>query len=324
MLAYDENAEPTHLVTRPYPKKGVVRVSSPFTVESESPWRYLPADDDRLTAQQHDSDLAVAVRAALETAGVRIPGEEARLRLDALEPYSEGGSDGHLLTHLANRAADDDSGAAGRVAVAILPDDITVPATLITRAANEAVKIEGVDTLLVVAFAFEAGTGSGAEKRGRLRVLRAQANRDLMIGNLKDTAKDAAFVLVGEPDVCIEPVRSPANHFTCEVKGYEVFDPATGNLRSGRADEIACWMLDADHDGKAFFAHRIHFPGHGKDRQIKRLATALGSRRNRDAWDAMLSLKSTPFPKPQSGEVAVRIITHTGAEMALVLPVPPR
>lgn len=38
----------------------------------------------------------------------------------------------------------------------------------------------------------------------------------------------------------------------------------------------------------------------------------------------MLSLKSTPFPKPQSGEIAVRIVTHTGAEMALVLPVPPR
>ena len=323
MLAYDEEREPTLLVDRPYRKKGVVRVSSPFTVESESPWRYLPADDDRLTAQQHDSDLAVAVRAALETAGVRIPGEKHRLRLGALEPYA-GETGGGLVTHLADRAGEDRNDSAGRVAVAILPDDITVPATLITRAANEAVKIEGVDTLLVVAFAFEAGTGSGAEKRGRLQVLRAQANRDLMIGNLKDKAQDVAFVLVGEPEVCIEPVRSPANHFTCEVKGYEVFDPATGNLRSGRADEIACWMLDADHDGKAFFAHRLHFPGHGKDRQIKRLATALGTRLNRDAWDAMLSLKSTPFPKPQSGEIAVRIVTHTGAEMALVLPVPPR
>ena len=323
VLAYDEEREPTLLVDRPYKKKGVVRVSSPFTVESESPWRYLPADADRLGAQQHDSDLAVAVRAALETAGVQIPGAAERLRLDGLEPYA-GGDGGGLVTHLADRAGDDGDDTAGRVAVAILPDDITVPATLITRAANEAVTIAGVDTLLVVAFAFEAGTGSGAERRGRLRVLRAQANRDLMIGNLKDTAQDVAFVLVGEPEVVIAPAPGPGNHYTCEVQGYEVFDPATGNLRSGRADEIACWMLDADHDGKAFFAHRLHFPGHGKDRQLRRLATALGSRLNRDAWNAMLSLKSTPFPKPESGEVAVRIITHTGAEMAVVLPVPPR
>ena len=292
-------------------------------MESESPWRYLPADADRLGAQQHDSDLAVAVRAALETAGIQIPGAADRLRLDGLEPYA-GENGGGLVTHLADRAGDDGDDATGRVAVAILPDDITVPATLITRAANEAVTIAGVDTLLIVAFAFEAGTGSGAEQRGRLRVLRAQANRDLTIGNLKDAAQDVAFVLVGEPDIEIAPAPGPANHFTCEVRGYEVFDPATGNLRSGRPGEIACWMLDADHDGKAFFAHRIHFPGHGKDRQIRRLATALGSRLNRDAWNAMLSLKSTPFPKPESGEVAVRIITHTGAEMAVVLPVPPR
>lgn len=38
----------------------------------------------------------------------------------------------------------------------------------------------------------------------------------------------------------------------------------------------------------------------------------------------MLSLASTPFPKPRTGQVAVRIITHTGAEMSAVLEVPPK
>ena len=322
VLAYDEVRDPTLLVDRPYEKKGVVRVSSPFTVESESPWRYLPADEDRLGAQQHDSDLSVAVRAALETAGVRIPGA-GRLRLDSLEPHT-----GRVVTHTAHRATDDDDSAkdtpAGRIAVAILPDDITVSRALITRAANEAVQMDAVDTLLVVAFAFEQKIESGEETRGRLRVLRALANRDLMIGNLKDDQQDVAFVLVGEPDVQITRAERPANHFTCEVRGFDVFDPATGNLRPGRTADIACWMLDTEHDGKAFFAHRIHFPDLGKDRQIKRLAARLGSRLNPDAWNAMLSLASTPFPKPRSGQVAVRIITHTGAEMSAVLEVPPK
>ena len=30
------------------------------------------------------------------------------------------------------------------------------------------------------------------------------------------------------------------------------------------------------------------------------------------------------FPKPRSGQVAVRIITHTGAEMSAVLEIPPK
>ena len=321
VLAYDEVRDPTLLVDRPYEKKGVVRVSSPFTVESESPWRYLPADEDRLGAQQHDSDLSKAVRAALETAGVRIPGA-GRLRLDSLEPHT-----GRVVTHTAHRAADDEpteDAPPGRIAVAILPDDITVSPALITRAANEAVQLDEVDTLLVVAFAFEAGAGSGEETRGRLRVLRALANRDLMIGNLKDSQQDAAFVMVGEPDVRITRAERPADHFTCEVRGFDVFDPSSGNLRSGKPADIACWMLDTEHDGKAFFAHRIHFPGHGKDRQVERLAARLGARLNRDAWNAMLSLASTPFPKPRTGQVAVRIITHTGAEMSVVLEVPPK
>lgn len=36
-LAYDENPSPTLLVNQPCRTRGVVRVTSPFTVESESP-----------------------------------------------------------------------------------------------------------------------------------------------------------------------------------------------------------------------------------------------------------------------------------------------
>ena len=223
------------------------------------------------------------------------------------------------MTHLARSP-----GESGRVAVAILPDDLTASAALVTRAANEAVRIEGVATLLVVGFHFEAGAHTGPEQRGRLRVLKAQANRDLQIGDLKDDRLDRAFVLVGEPDVRVARVGKPPDHFTCEVLGYDVFDPASGNLRAGRPEEIACWMLDTDHDGEAFFARRIHFPGAGRDRQIARFVKRLGAGLDPSARDAMLSLRSAPFPRPRTGRVAVRIMTHTAAEMALTLDLPRR
>ena len=79
-----------------------------------------------------------------------------------------------------------------------------------------------------------------------------------------------------------------------------------------------------DHDGKAFFARRIHFPGKGSDRQLKRFRSALASRIEPRLWDTMLSLTSAPFRRPKSGRIAVRIITTTGDEMLAVRDVPER
>ena len=45
VLAYDEQPPPTLLVDQHRRTKGVVRVTSPFTVESESPWSHVPFDE---------------------------------------------------------------------------------------------------------------------------------------------------------------------------------------------------------------------------------------------------------------------------------------
>ena len=41
-----------------------------------------------------------------------------------------------------------------------------------------------------------------------------------------------------------------------EVRGYDTLDPATGNAAEGGPDDVACWMLDTDHDGESFYARR--------------------------------------------------------------------
>ena len=59
-LAYDEPPKATLLVNQPVVKKGVKRISAPFTVESHSPWVYLspsaPETDDRPSGKPTDID----------------------------------------------------------------------------------------------------------------------------------------------------------------------------------------------------------------------------------------------------------------------------
>jgi len=80
--------------------------------------------------------------------------------------------------------------------------------------------------------------------------------------------------------------------------------------------------LDTAYDGTSFFARRIHFPGAGDDRQLKRLRAQLGRSLDTIRWNAALSVRSAPFEKPPEARVAVKIITTTGTEMSLVADVP--
>ena len=75
-------------------------------------------------------------------------------------------------------------------------------------------------------------------------------------------------------------------------------------------------MIDTDHDGRSFFARRIHFPNAANDRQVKRLKKALGRGIDQLRWDATFSTKSARVPAPQSpARSPVKIITETGIEM---------
>ena len=314
-LAYDELPKAILLVNQPVVKKGVKRISAPFTVESHSPWVYLspsaPEADER-TAER-ETGIRENVVKALEVAGVpALNGEAERWRFDGIQLWQDDPSS-HITHEAVLRGSSD------RVAIAVVPDDQTGGLALIDTAARVAVR-RAFRKLVVVAFHFEADPKN--EQRGKLQIVLARANRDLTIGELKSGKEDHAFVLVGEPDV--ELVERPDG--TCQValQGYHVYDPGSGNVRpGGKPTDIDCWMLDTDYDGKSFFARRVHFPGKSADRQIKRLKAALGARVDPAQWAHMESLTSGPFPRPAGGRVAVRIVTAFGDEMLCVREVAP-
>ena len=312
-LAYDLPAEPTLLVDQPRKKRGWKRLSSSFTVESHSPWRYEP-----ITGGQGEAELRQGVRThvleALGRAGFPSEGEDSKKRwhLDDIESWPE--SD--CLTHEGRIRETGE-----RVALSVLSDDQTATSIFIDRAAEEAAGRRAIKRLIVCAFEYDSDAyGSQQERRGRLHVVKLRANRDLAIAELRPGYEDRAFVLVGEPEL---DVRLTADgSVEVEVLGWNTYDPATGGVRPGRARDIDCWLLDTDHDGYSFFAHRIHFPHKSGDRQLKRFRRALGSRVRPERWTTMESLVSAPFRRPTSGRIAVRIVTSTGDEMLAVREVP--
>ncbi len=137
-----------------------------------------------------------------------------------------------------------------------------------------------------------------------------------MISSLEHTEYDSAFVQIGEPEIQIAKVGE--NQLTVEVKGFDTFDPKSGNLKRGDTKNIDCWMLDTNYNQTAFMARRIHFPnGHG-EKQLNRYKRVLTAMIDENEWDCMLSSKSSPFDKPETGQIAVRIITTTAVEMTTV------
>ena len=315
-LAYNRAAKPTLLFDRPIAKKGVRRISSPFTVESHSPWTYVSPSATGSDAHVTERDLGIRenVMKALETGGVPIPGDTSgRWYFDGMEPWMDGSQD-IGITHTATLRSGGE-----RIALSMVPDDRSANAAMVDRMAIDAAR-NNFSKLVVIAFHFEAGVDR--EKRGKLEIVTVRANRDLTVSELAASKGDNAFVLVGEPDVEIKCLSD--GRFQVQINGYQVYDPGLGNVRpSGRASDIDCWMMDTDYDGKSFFARRIHFPERTGDKQIERFRRELARSIDPDQWQHMKSLTSAPFERPSSGRIAVRIVTQYGDEMLAVVPVGP-
>ena len=316
-LAYKEELEPILLVNRPLVKKGIVRVSSPFTVESHSPWRYVdPA------AAADTSETAVRTRESLlegmQVAGIQQPGG-GRLLVDDVADWDAAADSGSRITHRCLSGVEGEG--TKQTAICIVPDDQTASQELIEIVAAEANR-RRMERLLIVAFAFAPNVyGEGATKRGRLEILTVHANRDFQIPGLKNEPDDSSFVIVGRPE--IQLAKHDENHLVVEVLGYDTFNPATGNVDGAPADDpgrgIDCWMIDTDYDGKSFNARRIHLPNSQSDKRIQRFQRQLGKLIDPALWESMQSTKSAPFeiPKRDQPRIAVRIITRTGIEMTV-------
>ena len=184
----------------------------------------------------------------------------------------------------------------------------------LVAAAREATEAR-FDVLIAAAFNYEAHAAE-LTRLGPLPILKAKISPDLhMAGELKNTGKGNLFVVFGEPDIdASRPLDG--DEIQVRVKGVDVFDPNTGDIRSGDTKSIAAWFIDTDYNEESFFVRHAYFLG--ANDPYKALKTSLRAEIDEAAWETLYREVSRPFDRPSSGRIAVKVINHFGDEVMKV------
>ncbi|MCY3604698.1 MAG: site-specific DNA-methyltransferase [Gammaproteobacteria bacterium] len=323
------NAEFEYLYDKPYEEKNKVRVAGPFTVESLTPHRTaesaptppVPPSADEVRDQSMEYqveevrdapayDFAAVILDQLRTAGVQQADKRHKIDFTSLEGWP-----GELVCAEGRYSEGEKE---RRAAILVGPEHGTVGRADLVEAAREAAEAK-FDVLISCAFNYDAQS-TDLTRLGKLPVLKARMNADLhMSTDLKKTKAGNLFVIFGEPD--IEVLDAPDDRIQVRIRGIDLFDPRTGQVRSSEPDDLACWFIDTDYDMASFFVRHAYFLG-ARD-PYKALKTTLKAEIDKEAWASLRSDTSRPFNRPVSGRIAVKAINHLGDEVMKVVKVAP-
>ena len=302
MLAYNRY-EYIYFVDRPRIKSGINRVTSSFTVESDSPFR-----SESPELRKRGASAAATRERALEaivSSGLNCGGRQVKVK-----DFKE--RDGAYLTHSGMLKS---KGELPKTALFHIADEDVVVSQSHVRIIRREAHMSGVspDVLVIIAFGREASSVSDMWSQGGMDVWLMMANRDLMIPQL-DNGKGArtAFALLSEPELTIS--QTPDGMLQVAVDGLIVYDANSGQVRPTDSHRVSCMMLDTDFDGESFFARRVNFPNvtQGYAKMIERMRSTFNREIDDEKWEMMKSATSVPFDRPESGLIAVKIVDHTG------------
>jgi adenine-specific DNA-methyltransferase len=271
------------LYDRPHIKRGVVRVSGPFSVEAipvpaiEDPSQipipqYEDVGADLVSARQgRISDrggdyLTTMVNLLKQQGGVLFPGGK-RMELQNLRLLNIG------MLHA--EAETKQNGKKGRVAISFGPQYGPVTATQ-TNEAIQTAKLNAYDALILAGFSFEAEAQAFIQKAGEvvkgMSIHFANISPDVLVGDLlKTTRASQIFTVFGQPDVKLEKQKDGT--YIVELRGVDIYDPITGETHHSSGSDVAAWFLDTDYDGMTFHISRAFFPG------------------DSDAWDSFFPIQ---------------------------------
>ncbi len=315
-------ADVEYLYDRPYIDTSKVRVAGPFTVESLSPHRIVPSGNDEMADELKAmagrrrrtrlatpaADFTAMVIEHLQTTGVQHMEKKNKITFDSVvgRATKRGeyiGAEAIYLERSQQR----------RAGILIGPEYGSLSKADLLAAANEAQR-DRFDVLIACAFSFDAHA-SELSKLGPLPILKAKMSPDLLMAEeLKNTGKGNLFVVFGEPDIDI--LEQDGDCLVVKINGIDVFDPNSGDIRSGDTKSIAAWFIDTDYNEESFFVRHAYFLG--ANDPYKSLKAALKAEIDKDAWETLYRDTSRPFVRPSSGKIAVKVINHFGDEVMKV------
>lgn len=330
-LARGEPPESETLFDQPLVEKRKTRVSGPFTVEQipsygidlDDPDAYDPsalAERDRSDDLRHHSE-ADPVRSIgelvelLRIDGVRLPGGR-KLDFLSLVPRTDGGQ-------IHAEGEYEEAGEHKRIAVSFGPLHGPIGARQVEEVLSEAV-FQPYNAILFAGFAID-GSAQQLVQNYRtpkhLRLLMANIAADILVPDLlKSRRGSQLFAVFGEPDAVATGLG--ADDWQIEVRGIDVYDPASGEVHSDDPTQIAAWFLDQDYDRKSFLISQAFFPGAGASDPWERLSRALNGWVDPDAFEMLRGTVSLPFRAGIERRAAVKVIDFRGNEAIRVLDLP--
>jgi len=323
------NAEIVELVDKPDPVKGVVRVSGPFTLEGVRPEEFdlgnaSPVDgqtneredeESRNLGAMHQQNLQAYLGQMVQLMhqdGLTFINNK-RHRFSKVETLFDDATG----TVLHAEGSWDDSKSPDVLEVAIGFGPQYGPVT--------AQQVEGLihaskrhSELVVAGFSFDADATALIKEQShpKLRIHQAYIRPDVnpgMAGLLKETSDSQLFTVFGVPE--IEVSETEAGDWVVQLTGVDVYNPIQNTIRSTGADKVAAWFLDSDFDGRCFCITQAFFPFQDA---WEKIAKALGSAADVDAFEAFNGTKSIPFPAGKYKRVAVKVIDPRGNEVMAV------
>lgn len=329
-IANNEPPKEEVLVDRPEVDGKITRITGPFVVEATIPAAMNSEDEtginsdsaertnyiDRMLEVLRQSPVIHLPGKTLTLKNMRLPAKTLSLSAEALVPAAEIG----MSTDL-NQMADWSEEKAGRslslsdkpVAILFGPESGAISERMVYEAAKEA---EGKKYahLLVIGFGIQPMARELVEKCEAVMNIPASyiaMTPDLMMGDLlKNMRSSQIFSVCGLPDVKVE--RTTDGMCQVELRGLDIFDPATMEHQSLSGDDVPAWFLDTDYNGMCFRVCQAFFPRTAAWDSLKK---ALKMRYDEDVWEHLAGTKSAPFAVGEHKMVAVKVIDDRGNEL---------
>jgi adenine-specific DNA-methyltransferase len=338
----EANAEQEELVDQPEIVKGSVRVTGPFTVESvrpledslkgtgheapDSPIAGAPEElEDSFETPERDVTNAAnhieRMIALLRTDGLTFTGNK-HLKFARLDPIES------EFLHADGETISKEGEEPRRVAVIIGPEHGAVGSFQVTTAVSSAIQ-RGYDDIIFAAFSFDAASQdriheTNENPANKLNAIMAQIRPDVLLGDLlkgnkaggkaAETAKASQqlFTVFGQPRTRIE---QQGTDYIAHMDGVDVYDPVKNSIEATKGGKVAAWFLDTDYDGRTFCICQAFFP----DKTAwEKLAKALSSTIDPEAFEAFSGTKSLPFHAGEHKRVAIKVIDPRGNEVMRV------
>ena len=316
------NADQETLVDQPEVERGVVRVSGPFTVESvhppeeslgaDSPIGGAPEEIDGFgVGDSVDTDGSANTEAFHDKLARLLRKDSVRFQGNGIAKFTrlERLADGNVLH------AEGEWENGGRVAVAFGPQYGAVTAKQVEDSIRAAF-LHGYDTLLFAGFSFDGAAQAAIQDSANpnVTVHMAHIAPDVNMGDLlKETKDSQLFSVSGLPRTNL--TKRDSGDYVIEMEGVDVYDPVNNTIVSENADGVAAWFLDSDYDGRTFCTSQAFFPD---SNAWNKLARALKSVVDAEAFAAFGGTKSLPFPRGEHGRAAVKVIDPRGNEVMSV------